>query len=239
VLAVYLVARGFRRVAVPALVTIVGTTVAAAVVGRPTDLVTWVVDVLPGASQGSSYVGNQSAIGWIARLTTSQTHLDQQVTLGGINRLGPVLVVVALVLLARSCPGRRFVVQELGVVVLVVLLASPLSWDHYFTWAAFSVVVLCDARLWREVAVAWRGCAIVASLAAGWLLWKAIREPTAREVAAGWWVRVESGRYAIAGALLVAVGWAATSRASRQTVRHRAVAADRTHVRNSGGVSLD
>ena len=54
------------------------------------------------------------------------------------------------------CRRRSFVPLELGAVLLVALLAGPISWEHYPTWALLSVVLLADVgggkhRPWGEI----------------------------------------------------------------------------------------
>ena len=147
-LVVYLVLRGRRSVLGWAAASAGTLSVMAAAVGRPLDLVTWLGDVLPDASSGSLHVGNQSVVGWLARIVSPITSLDANWGLGSIRYLGWLVVAVAGVVLFRLRRGRSIDPLELAAGLLVVLLAGPLSWDHYFVWCYVALVLLLDPARW-------------------------------------------------------------------------------------------
>ena len=149
-LLVYLVVRGERRPAIWAAATVFVLSVAAALVGRPFELWHWVREVAPQIGRGSLHVWNQSVVAWFARLTSSaHTDLAAQRTLAQLwSLLAYAFAAAAIVGLWRLRRHRPIAPLELGVLVLVALLAGPLSWEHYFVWAFIPFVLCFDARLW-------------------------------------------------------------------------------------------
>ncbi len=156
-LIVYLVLRGRRQVLLPAVASAVGLLAAAAAVGRPADVVTWATDVAPDVSKGAFLFTNQSIPAWCARLfgsTTNWQSLDAGI--GAWRLLAWVVAGAGIAAVFFLCRRRSFVPLELGAVLLVALLAGPISWEHYPTWALLSVVLLADVawwerRPWREI----------------------------------------------------------------------------------------
>ncbi len=57
--------------------------------------------------------------------------------MGPIHYLGILIVIGALVVLRRLRRNAPLDPLELGALILVILVAGPLSWDHYFVWARF------------------------------------------------------------------------------------------------------
>ena len=193
-LLLYLVLRGRRTVILPAIVSAASLLAVATVVGRPGDTVKWVTDVLPEVSKGGLLVNNQSIPAWTARLVGSnQNWLTLETDLGSWRFLAFVVMIagVAAVFVVRR--HRPFVPLELGAVILVALLAGPITWDHYPTWAILTLVLMADLTWWEgrrggEVA------ALLAVVAAGLaLMWKKTLYPTAAVVQSDWTRRVESG----------------------------------------------
>jgi hypothetical protein len=82
---------------------------------------------------------------------------------------------------------------ELGAVILVALLAGPVTWDHYPTWAVLTLVLMADLRWWEgrrrgEIA------ALLVVLAGGLaLMWKKTLYPTADVIRSDWTRHLESG----------------------------------------------
>jgi alpha-1,2-mannosyltransferase len=204
-LLVYLVLRGRRKVVVPAVVTGVVCLVASAVIGRAGDLLTWVSDVSPQASKGTISAWNQSLVGALARLTTSHTDLSLRVGPGAWYLLAYVIWIGAVLGLCRAQRGRALDPLELGTLLLVVLLAGPLTWDHYFAWVAIPVVLLADPARWKGRRPVETAALVTASTAAVLLLRKGVQLPPPSVVRADWWSRVATDHYAIAALLLVAV----------------------------------
>jgi alpha-1,2-mannosyltransferase len=193
-LLVYLVLRGRRAVVLPAVISAGALLLLATVVGRPGDTVKWVTDVLPEVSKGGLLVNNQSIPAWVARLFGSNLNwLSLDTDLGAWRFLAfPVMVAgLAAVFLVRR--GRPFVPLELGAVILVALLAGPVTWDHYPTWAVLTLVLMADLRWWEGRRVG-EVAALFVVLAGGLaLMWKKTLYPTADVIRSDWTRHLESG----------------------------------------------
>jgi len=193
-LLVYLVLRGRRAVVLPAIISAGALLLLATVVGRPGDTVKWVTDVLPEVSKGGLLVNNQSIPAWIARLFGGDLNwLSLNADLGAWRFLAfPVMIAgLAAVFLVRR--GRPFVPLELGAVILVALLAGPVTWDHYPTWAVLALVLMADLRWWEGRRVG-EVAALFVVLAGGLaLMWKKTLYPTADVIRSDWTRHLESG----------------------------------------------
>ena len=193
-LLVYLVLRGRRTVILPAVISAGALLGIATVVGRPGDTVKWVTDVLPEVSKGGLLVNNQSIPAWVARVFGSNLNwLSLATDLGAWRFLAlPVMVAgLAAVFLLRR--GRPFVALELGAVILVALLAGPVTWDHYPTWAVLTLVLMADLRWWEGRRAGEIGALLVV-LAGGFaLMWKKTLYPTADVIRSDWTRHLESG----------------------------------------------
>ena len=212
-LVVYLVLRGRRQVLLPAIATAVGWTALAAVVGRPGDLWVWARDVAPHVSPGTVSIYNQSLVGWISRIFTSGTDLSVNASPGAVSWLAYAFAATVVVALWRTRRARPLEPLELGIVVLVAVLAGPLSWDHYATWALIPLVLILDVTRWarlRRVPIIVLTVALGISLV---LLHGAILVPSPASVAADWSLRVGSGPYTIALLIWLGVGWWLLARA--------------------------
>jgi hypothetical protein len=203
-LLVYLVLRGRRQVLGPAIATAVGWMALAAALGRPVDLLVWTRDVAPRVAKGTINVYNQSLVGWISRLLTHHTDLAVNGAPGAANVFAYVFALAALFVLWWARRRRPFEALELGVLVLVAVLAGPLSWDHYATWALIPLVLVLDVTRWqrlRRVQTAMLTASIAVSLV---FLHGAIPIPSPTSVAADWSLRIGTGPYTLA--LLIWLG---------------------------------
>lgn len=166
--------------------------VAAWVPRRGADLNRFFVEIAPEVRNGSLHVQNQALGAWLARLTVVDPQfLSFQVGPGAWQSIGVGLAVAALV--AIWWPRRRLplVPGELGVMIVVALLAGPISWDHYASWAVIPAMLLVPEfdGATRRVLV-------------GLLVILALRVPLFSfgpdEVAASWWLRPMTGTQTIA-----------------------------------------
>jgi hypothetical protein len=192
-------------VVLPAVVTATLLLGAAALIGRAGDVWTWVHDVLPDVSRGTLEANNQSLPAWLARMFGSNPNfVDLSAGLGVLRWVGPAFALVGTGLLFARRRHAPLVVQELGIVLLLVLLAGPLTWDHYSTWAVLSLMLLADLRLWIgrprfEVALLLAGVVVANGLMRTWARYP---DPAAVD----WWTRVRSGQQTVALLLLLVVG---------------------------------
>jgi alpha-1,2-mannosyltransferase len=218
-LVVYLLLRGKRRAVSSAALSAGALLGVATLVGRPSDLLTWVRDVSPVASKGAISAYNQSIVGAGARLMTSGPDLASHAGPGAWYLLAYVVWSVALWALWRYRRGRTVEPLELGVLVLVILLAGPLTWDHYFVWALIPLVLIVDPARWRgrrpvEVVVL-----VAVLVGATWMCKAGIPMPSPAAVRNDWWERVRTVRYvaSAAGYLFVAVWLLVRSPARRRS----------------------
>jgi alpha-1,2-mannosyltransferase len=204
-LVAYLVLRGRREVLGPAIATVVGLTVAAAAVGRPQDVLVWATDVVPALSGGAFRSMNQSLPAWIGRMASNETDLGGTHALGAWRLLAMPILIAGVAVLWRQRRGRSIDPLELGALILLGLVAGPLSWDHYLTWAVLPLVLLVDPRRWRDRSTVERsvlgGCIGISLL----LLYGVVPDPSAAQVAADWTTRLRSGPMVIAQMLLLGV----------------------------------
>ena len=203
-LLVYLALRGQWRAVRWGAATILVSSTAAAAVGAPSDIVTWVERVMPDVTAGSLYTGNQSLVGWVGRLLAHTDDLASTTVLGPVHYLGIVLAVAGVVALWSTRRSAAFDPLELGVVVLVVLVAGPLSWDHYFVWALLPLVLMVDPRRWAGRTTTQCRALALAIVAAVVLLLPHVSVPDARAVRADWSLRLTTTPYALSALLLLA-----------------------------------
>ncbi len=114
--------------------------------------------VLPSLSSASITLQNVSLPAWIARLSATGTDVVQYTNGLGLVKLValPILAVTWAVL--WSAGQESFSVRHIAVLILAVLVAGPLTWDHYLSWAVVAVVVItgepetnADGRLLRPL----------------------------------------------------------------------------------------
>jgi len=211
-LLVFLVLRGCRRVLLPAVLTGAGCIAAAAAVGQPTDVLTWVRDVAPQLSKGTIGVYNQSLVGWIGRMLTPSSDLVTNTPPGRWYVLAYVFALGAITVLWRVRRAQRVTPLELGIVILVAVLAGPLSWDHYMTWAVVAVVPIADVTRWEQLGARARTGLLIALLCSLALLHNPIVVPSAANVAADWAVRLTTGPYTVSALVWLVVAWTLLSR---------------------------
>jgi alpha-1,2-mannosyltransferase len=196
---VYLLLRGKTRAVKSAVLSALALTLAAALVGRPGDLVVWLRDVSPSVSKGSGSAFNQSVVGALARLTTSVPNFWSPAGHGSWYVVAYVIWALALFGLWRLRHDHAVDPLELGVLVLVILVAGPLTWDHYYVWALLPLVLVLDLERWRGRGFA--ECAVLVALlaVATWWTRTGIPVPSVAQVRDDWWQRVRTIRYVGAG----------------------------------------
>lgn len=196
---VYLLARGKREAIAPAVATAAALSLAAAALGRPLDWVVWARDVAPSLSGGVIRSANQSLPAYLARLTATSGDLSRDASIGAWRFIALPMVALALAWLARRFRGRHVDPLELGAMVLVGLLAGPLSWGHYAVWAALPVVLLGDLGRWRRLGTVAAGATTAAIASALVLLTILPAEPASATLAQ----RLASGPTTLAVLLLL------------------------------------
>jgi hypothetical protein len=217
-LVLYLLLRGKTRAVGSAVVTAVALTVTAAAFGRPEDMFVWLRDVSPHVSKGSVMVFNQSIVGAAARLTASVPDFWSQAGPGAWYVGAYVLWGLAVFGLYRLRRGRPVDPLELGILILVILVAGPLSWDYYYAWAVLPLVFLLDLDRWRGRGVF--ECCVLGAMTLLAVLWtrNAIPVPSIAAASDDWWQRVRTIRYLGVGLLYLGVGvWMLAKPGRRQS----------------------
>ena len=104
--------------------------------------------VLPSLGDSPLHVQNQALGAFLARLMTVDTQLLSFVTgIGSWKFVGAGVAAMLLLILYRGTDDAPAVkAEDLGAVILLALLAGPLTWDHYLSWAVIPVMLLA-ARL--------------------------------------------------------------------------------------------
>jgi alpha-1,2-mannosyltransferase len=148
ILLVYLALRGTWRAVWWALATVVVVLGAAAIIGRPGDLGDWFHTVANSVSQGARNTDNQALPAALARLFSHSDDLLTQAPLGAWRFVSYFVVLIGVLGLWWLRRGRRIEPLDLGVLVLVALLAGPVSWDHYLTWSLLVLVLVADLARW-------------------------------------------------------------------------------------------
>jgi hypothetical protein len=195
-LLVYLLLRGKRRAIWSAALTAGACFGAAALLGRAGDLVVWIRDVAPQVSRGTMLPYNQSIVGAVERLTDS---------VGAWHLLAYALWAVALFGLWRWRRGRPLDVLELGILVLVGLLAGPLTWDHYLVYALIPLVLMVDFTRWSQLRMSETVGLVVGTSAAVVLFHRGVQVPDSAAIAAHWSLRLLTERDVIVVVLLLFV----------------------------------
>jgi hypothetical protein len=177
----------------------------AAVIGRPLELLTWLRDVAPTASEGTRHMYDQSLPAWLARVLDPGATVVQHSSLGAWHLLGIAIGVGGTVCLWRARRHRGTEPLALGALVLLVLLAGPLTWDHYAVWSLIPLVLLADTSRWarataREVVVLLGAIGV-----AGALLHVTIDSAWAASFGTGAMAQITGGPTTLAIALLLGV----------------------------------
>jgi alpha-1,2-mannosyltransferase len=233
-LIIYLVARGKRQVALPAAITACALAVASMAVGVPSATLAWVRDVLPQVSRGTLYISNQSLPAAIGRLGAGSHDVLVNASLGSLRYAGIVFALGGCgVIWWRSRARRDIRPLELGAVILVMVLAGPLSWHHYYAWTLIPIVLLCDVCAWAMLPTRRRRIALAACGVAIGLLALPIRHQPG-ELAGPVSARLRGSPYPMAALLLFAAAWMllANSSARRGDTRTQAAVHDQDHTQS-------
>jgi hypothetical protein len=145
------VLRRFYREVVVALLTIGVLLALATWVAGTHQMYIFVADIAPALSQGSLHVENQSLPAYIARLITPETNFtDYTKGLGGFRFLSIPIALggiwLAWLVARRRADHPLFV----SILLLAALLAGPLTWGHYASWACIAIIPMLDQGLWER-----------------------------------------------------------------------------------------
>jgi alpha-1,2-mannosyltransferase len=212
-LLVYLFVRGRRRPMWTGIATALGLVGAAAIVGRPGQIFDWAFDVAPSVSKGTISGYNQSIVGAFARLSGSTVDFMVRSVPGSWYLVAYAVWAVALFALWRMRRGRPFDGLELAIVLLVVLVAGPLTWDHYMTWALLPLTLCCDMTRWQRLRPGDRLVVGGGLVLAAWLFHRGIQIPLPATVRADWSSRLLTTRHVVGAITLMGATWWLLARA--------------------------
>lgn len=112
-----------------------------------TDMQQFISVVLPSLGDSPLHVQNQALGAFLARLATPDSQLlSFAVGIGWWKTVGAGIAALLLVMLYHTTRRTALQAEELASVILLALLAGPLTWDHYLSWAIIPVMFL-SARL--------------------------------------------------------------------------------------------
>jgi hypothetical protein len=111
------------------------------------DIQQFFTTVLPSLGDSPLHAQNQSLGAFLARLATPDTQLlSFAAGIGTWKTVGAGIAAALLLVLHRAARGSVLEAEDLAAVILLALLAGPLTWDHYLSWAVIPVMLLA-ARL--------------------------------------------------------------------------------------------
>jgi alpha-1,2-mannosyltransferase len=142
-LLVYCAARRRVRVMYSGAVTIAAGLLLSALPRHGRDILTFVHDVAPRLSGATVHVQNQSLAAALARLTAAPSDLLRfDKPLGMWPRAGVVVALSWLAFWAWLHRRRELRAAELSGGIIAILLAGPLTWDHYLSWMFLPLILL-------------------------------------------------------------------------------------------------
>jgi hypothetical protein len=157
---------------------------------RGGDLATFVTRIAPSLSDGSIHIQNQSLGAWLARLAaTNPQFLAFSIGIGYWRTIGLLIAGCLMLLVWWKYRTTSLSATELGVVILIALLAGPITWDHYISWAIipFMLVLPHLQGVRRSLFVAF---AVLLALPVVYIAPGAIEN--------AWWLRIITGTQTIA-----------------------------------------
>jgi alpha-1,2-mannosyltransferase len=152
-IAFYLLLRGKWQAAGGAVVLSLGLLGISVLIVGPSELMRFLQDVAPTLSAGSMHTQNQSFPAWIARIFVPDNNLLQfSRSTGFFNILGLPLAGFGSLVLAIRYRNNQFVLLEYASIILLALLAGPITWDHYATWAILPAMLMVGSGQWATLA---------------------------------------------------------------------------------------
>ncbi len=159
----------------------------------------------PRCRRGRCTRGTNRSVAWLARTLTGTDDLWDRRRCWVRSTISASVIAAARAVraVAHADVTLRWIPLELGALILVILVAGPLSWDHYFVWAAIPLVAMIDARYWRAGEPATERRARAHGGGGRPSLREARRVPNAASVRADWSLRLTTTPYALGGILLL------------------------------------
>lgn len=115
------------------------------------DLQQFVTVVLPSLGDSPLHVQNQSLGAFFARLVSLSPNLLRFDVGIGMWKMAAASVAAVLLLCAwRTTRQRDIAVDKAALMIVVALLAGPLTWDHYLSWAVIPVMLFAATLRLRQ-----------------------------------------------------------------------------------------
>lgn len=153
--------------------------------------------VLPSLGDSPLHVQNQALGAFLARLTTPDTLLlSFSVSIGAWKIVGAAVAALLLLMLHHVTRRTTMQAMDFSAIIMLALLAGPLTWDHYLSWAIIPVIVLSTTQSGSGLIL----LAIVLSP-----LFFPVQYLQADIIATSWWWRVVTGLQIIT--VLILVSW--------------------------------
>ena len=154
------------------------------------DLKQFILYVFPSVGKSSIHIQNQALGAWLARLTTQESQfLSFTVGIGVWRFIGLIVAMGLLCVLWWVRRDTRLSPIDFSMVILVALLAGPITWDHYTSWAVLPAMLLMPYLRGR------RRMVFVSFLV---LLAFPVVYLTPESIATAWWMRIMTGTQTIA-----------------------------------------
>jgi alpha-1,2-mannosyltransferase len=188
----YLILTRRTRAACFALGSFVAAGAVAAAISPHESWIYWSHDAWsPGRAGSVAFVGNQGALGVVARLVRHS--FTTVPTFAIVIAVGGIGLIVATLVYHRSSVLLGFVVMQ-----ATECLASPISWDHHFVWVILLIAWLALAP--DRPSHGWQWAAVVAVVFWAAPLWWV---PTAKYAGQGFWIPVADCFFLVATAVVV------------------------------------
>ena len=153
------------------------------------DLTRFVFYIAPALGGGSIHVQNQALGAWLARLVSHDPHFLSFTIAIGIWRYVGLLIALGLLLILWWIRRRNLLSAiDFSVVIIIALIAGPITWDHYTSWAIIPVMLLMP-YLYRRRRMLFILFLILLAFPVLYL--------TPEAIAAAWWTRIITGTQTI------------------------------------------
>lgn len=166
----YFMVRGKWKVFVGSLVACGAILLCTALLGKPNDLPYFISNILPSLSSLQINAQNQSLPAFLGRgVLPVLNKVGYSANSDTFQLLLPIIGLSGVILVWWLRRHQPLLAVEGGLLIIVMLLAGPITWDHYTSWAMISCVLGVDSRLWRNVS-GMNERSLKALLLMGWLL---------------------------------------------------------------------
>lgn len=148
----YFLLRGTWKILGGALVACGTILLCATLIGEPCDLPYFIENILPSLSYCQINAENQSLPAFLGRgLLPVLNKIGFSIPIDTLRLLPPLIALGGILCVYLQRRHQPFHVADGGLLIIAGLLAGPITWVHYTSWAIISCVSVLDSRLWRNV----------------------------------------------------------------------------------------